>query len=71
MFPLIPVIAVAAMLGGGATLYWYSQLSEAEQTEADQLTAAYAAELFGKAVDQLTVGEARQVHALVRQHFDN
>lgn len=71
MFPLIPLFAIAAMLGGGGVMCWYLQMPESEQAAADRLAMEYARELFGKAVDQLTVGEARQVHSLVRQHFDN
>jgi hypothetical protein len=71
MFPIIPLIGWALAALGGGTLWWYYALGEAEQLRADRLAAEYAAKLFDKAVNQLTVGEARQVHDLVRRHFDN
>ncbi len=71
MFPVIPIIAWAVVALGGSALYWYHHLSQEEKEEADRLAAGYASELFDKAVNQLTTGEARQVNALVRRHFDN
>jgi hypothetical protein len=71
MFPLIPLLALGAILGGGYTLYWYSRLSREERERADRLAADYARDLFGKTLSQLTEAEAKRVHELTRRHFVN
>lgn len=47
--PIIPILAIGAILGGIATLAWYSSLSEAEQKKADKL----ALQWFGKRFNEL------------------
>jgi hypothetical protein len=70
-FPLIPILALAAIFGGGASLLWYDSLTREEKERANRLTTKYAAELFGKTVKELSESQASRVHDLVRKHFDN
>ena len=71
MFPLIPLLALIVILGGGVTLVWYEQLSKEEQQEADRIACGYAKDIFGKAMKELTKAEANHVAQLTRQHFMN
>jgi len=71
MFPLIPLFALIAILGGGATLIWYDRLSPEKQQEADRIACDYAREIFGKTMKELTKAEANQVATLTKQHFEN
>lgn len=71
MFPIVPILALIAIFGGGATLLWYDNLSQQEKDRANRLTMQYAKELFGKTVNELTSAEASRIHALVRGHFVN
>jgi len=71
MFPLIPLFAVFAIVGGGVTLVWYEQLSEAERQEADRIAADYARGVFDKSVKELTKAEAAHVASLTERHFAN
>jgi hypothetical protein len=71
MFPIIPILALIAIGGGGATLVWYDTLSREEKAEANRLANKYAADLFGKSVEQLTQSQAARVHRLVQGHFGN
>jgi hypothetical protein len=71
MFPIIPILALFAIIGGGATLVWYEDLSRDEKERADRLANQYASELFGKAVKELTKSQADSVHSMVRRHFNN
>lgn len=57
MFPLIPILAVAAIVGGIATLSWYSGLSRAEQKRADGLAMKW----FGKQFQQLAENQQRKI----------
>ena len=68
-FPIIPLLAIAALLGGGGTLAWYSRLSQAEKDEADQKANEYARTLFNKALDELTQRQATQIHGRVKGEF--
>ena len=65
-FPIIPLLAIAALLGGGGTLAWYSRLSQAERDEADRKANEYARTLFHKALDELNARQATQVHERVK-----
>lgn len=49
MFPLIPILAIAAIVGGIATLSWYTSLSRKEQEQADALAMKW----FGKRFQEL------------------
>jgi hypothetical protein len=71
VFPVIPLLALAGLLGSGYTLYWYSRLEKDQQEEADRVAGRYALALFGKQLDQLTAEQARRVHALTQGHFRN
>lgn len=69
MFPLIPILAGLAVLGGVGTLYWYDTLSDDQKEEANELAAHYAKEHFETTVEQLTRDQARVVHRLTKAHF--
>jgi hypothetical protein len=57
MFPLIPLLAIAAIIGGVATLSWYSSLSSDEQKKADLLAMKW----FGKQFQQLAETQQKQI----------
>jgi len=69
MFPVIPILALLALIGGAGTLAWYETLSDDEKDQANDLTAHYAERLYHKTVAQLTHDEAQMVHRLTRAHF--
>ena len=71
MFPIIPLLALFAICGGGVTLVWYDQLSKEEQQKADSIAAGYAKEIFNKALADLTQEQAKHVAMLTKQHFQN
>lgn len=68
---LIPLLALLAIFGGGATLIWYDQLSKEQQQEADRLACNYASDLFGKTMKELTTDQAKHVAMLTKRHFVN
>ena len=55
IFPLIPILAIIAIIGGGGTLAWYSTLDDEERDFANEL----AFELFEKTVEELNRGQSR------------
>ena len=61
IFPLIPILAVVAIIGGGGTLAWYSTLDDEERDFANEL----AFELFEKTVEELNRGQSR----ILKQRF--
>ena len=61
IFPLIPILAIVAIIGGGGTLAWYSTLDDEERDFANEL----AFELFEKTVEELNRGQSR----ILRQRF--
>ena len=69
MFPIIPTLCVAALVGGAGGLAWYHGLSKQDQEDANRLTAEYALLLYGKSFQQLSQHEAHRVHSLVQAHF--
>jgi hypothetical protein len=71
MFPLIPLVALFAIFGGGVTLAWYSKLSPEGQESADRIGCEYAKELFDKSLKELTKEEANRVALLTQRHFVN
>ena len=71
MFPIIPILALFSILGGGATLIWYDGLSKEKQQEADRIACDYAKDIFGKSMKELTKAEANRVAQLTKQHFAN
>lgn len=54
MIPLVPVLAGLVTFAGGATLLWYDALSRDDRHRVNKRAADYAAEMFGKTVEQLT-----------------
>ncbi|MCY4389540.1 MAG: hypothetical protein OXC18_20785 [Desulfurellaceae bacterium] len=58
VFPIIPLAAVAAIVGGAGVLKWYFDLSPEEQRKKDEQGNTLAMELFGKALDRLGKPEA-------------
>lgn len=69
VFPIIPLLAIAAILGGTGTLVWYSRLSREEQEEADRKANEYAMSVFSKRLDELTKEQAKQIHDRVKREF--
>jgi hypothetical protein len=61
VFPLIPIFALIAIVGGGGTLAWYCSLDEEEKDVANEL----AFELFEKTVEQLNRGQSK----ILKQRF--
>ena len=49
VFPIIPLIALIAIIGGGGTLAWYSSLDDEER----DLVNKVAFEIFEKTFEQL------------------
>ena len=48
-FPLIPILAGAAIIGGAATLTWYANQSRERRARADRM----AMRMFGRAFEEL------------------
>jgi hypothetical protein len=71
MLPLIPLLAIAAICGGGGLLAWYESLSRDQKAEADALANELAWDMFNTGLDQLESHQAQQVHAMVRRQFVN
>lgn len=69
MFPIIPLLCLSGMLGGGSALAWYLSLNPRRREEMDAVACQYAWQVFEKSLDQLTADEARHVYHLTRQHF--
>ena len=57
MFPLIPILAIAAIVGGIATLNWYSTLSREEKRRANTLAMNW----FGKQFQQLAQSQQKKI----------
>jgi hypothetical protein len=55
VFPIIPLIALIAIIGGGGTLAWYSSLDDEERDLANEL----AFELFEKTVQELNKSQSK------------
>jgi hypothetical protein len=68
-FPIIPLLALAAILGGGVTLVWYDELTKEQKEEADRIAANYSRQLYGKTVKDLTSEQGSHVAALTKRHF--
>jgi hypothetical protein len=65
VFPLIPLLAIIAICGGGVTL------PEQQQQEADRIACGYARDIFAKSMKELTKAEANHVAQLTKRHFLN
>ena len=61
IFPLIPILAIVAIIGGGGTLAWYSTLDDEERDFANEL----AFELFEKTVEELNRSQSK----ILKQRF--
>jgi hypothetical protein len=70
-FPIVPLLALVAILGGGVTLVWYDELSKEQKEEADRIAADYAKQLYGKSVKELTRAQGNRVVSLTKGHFSN
>jgi hypothetical protein len=57
MFPLIPILAILAIVGGVTALAWYSGLSREEQKKADTLAMKW----FGKQFQQLAEHQQKKI----------
>jgi hypothetical protein len=53
VFPIIPILAAAAVILGVGALGWYSRLSPIDRERADLRANELALELFGIALDKL------------------
>jgi hypothetical protein len=53
VFPIIPIMAAAAIILGVGALGWYSRLPPTERERADLRANELALELFGIALDKL------------------
>ena len=62
VFPIIPLAAIAAIVGGAGVLKWYFDLSPEERKKKDEQGNKLAMELFGKALDQLSQLEAKKLN---------
>lgn len=69
MVPLIPLLAIAALIGGAGTLYWYDSLSKEDKEKADAYAAELAWKLYQKSLKNLTRDQLDHVAELVRQRF--
>jgi len=61
IFPIIPLLALVAVICGGATLGWYSRLTDEEKDLVNEL----ALELFEKTVQELNKSQSK----LLRSKF--
>ncbi len=66
---LVRLLAVGAILGGGATLAWYNRLSKEQKLAADQTASDCARQVFGKTMEELTQDQAGHVADLTREHL--
>lgn len=71
VFPIIPILAIAAIVGGVGTLIWYSNLSAERKEAADRRANELAKSMFNKALNQLTSAQAKRVLALVKSEFSS
>jgi hypothetical protein len=69
VFPIIPILAIVAMLGSGGTLVWYKRLSSEDREKADMKANEYAKNVYNKALDELSKPEARQINKQVKEEL--
>jgi hypothetical protein len=65
--PFIPLIVTIIGASGLGTLLWYYSKSESERARLDAKAEEIAWRMFKKAVDRLTVGEAKTVYDEVKR----
>lgn len=56
-FPLIPILAIAGIVGGITALAWYTNLSSQEQAKADRL----AMQWFGRRFKELAKHQQNEI----------
>ena len=69
VLPLLPLLFLAGLVGGGAGLLWYDSLTQAEKDEANLLTSETARRMFQTDVANLTSAQAEIVHRLVKSRY--
>jgi hypothetical protein len=69
VLPLIPILAIAALVGGASTLSWYYMLDPNERERADRIANEVAFDLFGRTLDGLSESQAKQVMAAVEKRI--
>jgi hypothetical protein len=57
MIPIIPILAIAAIIGGISVLSWYGGLTKKEQKRADTLAMKW----FGKQFQQLAKNQQKRI----------
>jgi hypothetical protein len=67
--PIIPILAIAAMAGGGISLGWYYRLSEDEKRAADKKASELVVVAGKIAVDTLSKSEAKSIIEEVEHEF--
>lgn len=70
MFPIIPFLAIAAIIGGIATLSWYSKLSPEEKREANKKMNQLAIKLYARNYDLLNQEQKKVVSNQIRKEFE-
>lgn len=68
-FPIIPLAAVAAILGGGYALGWYNGLTKGPQGDADRWMNEKARELYGRMLNELDRGQLKGIVDAARRRF--
>lgn len=71
MFPIIPLMALFSILGGGFTLNWYYKLPKNEQEKVGLQANELALKLFKKKLDELNSYEAKIVAAKTQQQLNS
>lgn len=69
MFPIIPLLAIAAIVGGVATLSWYSQLTKEQQYAANKRMNQLALHWFNRRFNELGERQRAQVENQVRNEY--
>lgn len=69
--PLVGIISTICTALGLGGMYWYGNLTEEAQAQADQIAATYAKRLYGTAVEELTELQCSHVAYLTKQHFES
>jgi hypothetical protein len=64
MFPIIPLLALAGIIGGVSALAWYSSLDSAEQVEADRKAMAW----FGRRFKELSDAQQARIRDELNRH---
>lgn len=71
VFPIVPLLAVTAIIGGAYTRRWYNSLSKEEQEKADARTGELAWKWFRRPLDELNPEQASEVVKETRRDFTN